>query len=726
MNAETIQASGLGPRASESKGGRVCGPRPEARGLLATLAFIALALPLHAQVTSIKEIKTPPLRKLNMPQPKRVQLDNGMVILMMEDHELPLIRGGASIHGGGRDLPSTKAGLSEILGSAWRTGGTQTKTGDELDDFLEARAARVETAADDDSSSVRLDVLKDDFDIVFPIFLDLLRNPAFRQDKIDLAKTQLNSGIARRNDEPGEILARELNRLGYGPSSPYAAQPEYATVASITRDELVAFHKRFVHPNNIVFAIGGDFDSAAMERKLRDAFASWPRGPQAPPAPTAMTAPKPGVYFVAKGDVTQSNIGFVHPGIQRSNPDYFSVRVMNEIFGGGSFSGRLMNDLRTKRGLTYGAEGGLGANWDYPGLFEITMATKSGTTLESIEALRNEVTGLRNQPFTAEELKQAKQSILNRFIFTMDSRQKVLNQAAILEFYGFPPDYYRNYTTNIEKVTAADVARVANKYVNPDQVAVLVVGNEKDFEKPLSSLGSVTPIDITIPELNAAPSTAPAAPAANNADGTALLQKMREFAGGKAKLDSVNAVREVTSVSRQTPQGPMDMEVESLVAFPDRHRAVMKMPMGEVTIVMTPEVSFMVLPGMGMREVPQSQRDAARADARQELLAILKNPDKYTFAVTGTEKIGGVDAKVLEVSADGDTVKWYVDPATGKVLRKVTKNNQATDFSAWGTFGGITVPTAFTMTMNGQQIGSGKVTTVEINPTIDPKVWQKP
>lgn len=689
-----------------------------------TCITLALALPLTAQVTSVNDIKTPPLRKLNMPLPKRVQLDNGMVILMMEDHELPLIRGGASIHGGGRDLPAGKAGLAEIFGSAWRTGGTQSRTGDQLDDFLEARAARVETAADEDSSSVRLDVLKDDFDTVFPIFLDVLRNPAFRQEKIDLAKTQLNAAISRRNDEPGDILDRELHRLGYGPNSPYSAQPEYATVASVTRDDLIAFHKRFVHPNNIVFAIGGDFDSAVMERKLRDAFASWPRGPQAPPAPTAMTAPKPGLYAIAKSDVTQANIGLVHPGIQRNNPDYFAVRVMNEIFGGGSFSGRLMNDLRTKRGLTYDVEGGLGANWDYPGLFEITMATKSGTTLESIGALRNQVAALRSQPFTADELQHAKQSILNRFIFTMDSRQKVLNQASILEFYGFPADYYRNYTANIEKVTAADVARAANQYINPDQVAVLVVGNEKDFEKPLSSLGTVTPIDITIP---AATSNAPAnAAAAPNAEGSALFEKVRDFTGGRSKLDAINSVREVTTATRQTPQGPVDMEVESLVVFPDRRRAVMKMPMGEVTFVITPESSFMVAPGMGTRDVPASQRDAARAEARQDLLTILKNPDRYTFAAAGTEKIGDVEAKVLEISSEGDTVKWFVDPATGRVLRKATRTNQVTDFRSWGTFSGITVPTAFTMTMNGEPIGNGKVTTVEINPAIDPKVWQKP
>lgn len=704
------------------------------KALVAAVALVTVALPSMAQVKSPKEIKTPPLRTLNMPQPKRVQLGNGMVILLMEDHELPIIRGAANIRGGERDVPAGKDGLVDVLGDAWRTGGTQTKTGDELDDSLESRAARVETGGDEDSTAVRLDVLKDDFDTVFPIFLDVLRNPAFRQDKIDLAKTQLNTGISRRNDEPGEIIDREMRRLGYGKSSPYASQPEYATVASITRDDLLAFHKRFVQPNNIVFAIGGDFDSAAMEKKLRRAFASWPKGQKAPAPPTAMTAPKPGLYFIPKSDVTQSNIGFVHPGIQRNNPDYYAVAVMNSILSNG-FSGRLMNNLRTKRGLTYGVRGGLGAPWDYPGLFEVNMATKSGTTLESIEALRSEVSDLTTKPFTAEELTLAKESILNKFIFTMDSRQKVLNQVVILEFYGFPSDYFRNYTANIQKVTADDVARAAKKYVNPNQVAVLVVGNEKDFEKPLSTLGTVTPVDITIPEANAAPASSggTAATASSNAEGTALLKKVQDFAGGKSKLDAVTAVREVTTVNRKTPQGPMDMEVESLMVFPDRQRAIMKMPMGEVTVVMTPDSAFMVLPGMGTRDMPGSQRDAARAESRQEMLTILKNPDKYTFAVTGTEKINGVDAKVLEVALEGDSIKWYVDPASGKVLRRVSRargpmgqGDQVTDFTAWGTYGGVTVPIAFTTTLNGEQISSGKVTTVEINPTIDPKVWEKP
>ncbi|MGZ7078783.1 MAG: M16 family metallopeptidase, partial [Thermoanaerobaculia bacterium] len=324
--------------------------RTKSFAALATLVMVAA--PAFAQVKDYKQIKTPPLHKLNMPQPKRIQLDNGMVIFLQEDHELPIIGGHASIRGGERDVPADKAGLVSILARSWRTGGTDSKTGDDLDDFLEARAAQIETGGDDDSLSVGMNVLKGDFDTVFPLYVDVLQHPAFRQEKIDLAKTMINTGISRRNDEPGGIIGREAEKLGYGASSPYTHQPEYATVASITRDDLLAFHKRFVQPNNIIIGFVGDFDAAQLEAKLRQTFSSWPRGPQAPPPTQEMTPAKPGVYFIAKSDVTQSNIALVAPGTIRNNPDYYALAVMNEVLGGG-FSGRLMNELRTKRGLTY-------------------------------------------------------------------------------------------------------------------------------------------------------------------------------------------------------------------------------------------------------------------------------------------------------------------------------------------------------------------------------------
>lgn len=693
---------------------------------LARVAVLLLAAAsAAAQATHYSQIKSPELRKFSMPQPKRIALGNGMVIFLQEDHELPLIKGSATIRGGSRDVPAAKAGMLTVYTGAWRTGGTTSKTGDELDELLEARAARVETFGDEDSTAVTLDVLKQDFDTVFPIFVDVLRNPAFREEKITLAKTQLNTSISRRNDEPGGILAREAVKLGYGPDSPYARQPEYATVASITRDDLLAFHKATVHPNNIMLAFIGDFDSAKMEQRLRQAFGNWPRGPQVQKPPVAFNPAKPGVYFIAKEDVTQASIAMVHPGIERNNPDYPAVVVMNEIFSGG-FSGRLMQRLRSQRGLTYGVGGGIGANWDYPGLFRVQMSTKSGTTLESVEALRNEIGQLVREPVTKEELDLAKESILNAFVFTMDTREKALQQQVLLEFYGFPRDYFTQYQAQIGKVTGEDVQRVARKYVHPDRLAVLVVGKEQDFEKPLSTLGTVTPIDITIPELNAAPGGADAAPAATNAAGTALVNKVAEFMGGAAKVGSVTSLRRTGTMTIQSPQGAMEAQFDSVTRFGEpAERAVMTLPMGEMTRVVSSDAAFVITP-MGAQDLPSSQRESALGDLRSDLLMVLQNVNnpRYTFTASGTETVGGVEAQVLDINAAGTPVRWYVEPS-GRVIRTAARES-VIDLSEWKSFGGLNLPTVAVVSQNGQKVLEMKLANAEPNVAIEPNAFVKP
>ncbi|MDP9193524.1 MAG: insulinase family protein [Acidobacteriota bacterium] len=693
--------------------------------------LLLLASTAAAQVTSHTEIKAPPLRKFSTPQPKRIALPNGMVIFLQEDHELPLIKGGALIRGGSRDVAADKAGLVSIYTQAWRTGGTASKTGDQLDEFLDARAARVETGGTTDSTNVNLDVLKADFDAVFPIFVEILRKPELRQEKIDLAKTQANTGISRRNDDPGSIMGRELQKIGYGADSPYARQTEYATIASITRDDLLAFHRGTVHPNNIILSFIGDFETAKMEKKLRDTFASWPRGPQVAKPANAMNGAKPGLYFIAKDDVTQANIAMVHPGIERNNPDYYALNVMNEIFGGG-FSGRLMQSLRSAKGLTYGVGGGVRANWDYPGLFQVQMATKSGTTLESIEALKAEVAKLVNSPVTDAEMSLAKESILNAFVFTMDTRDKALNQQVALEFYGFPKDYFAKYPSMIEKVTAADVQRVAKTHVHPDQLAILVVGHEKDFEKPLSSLGAVTAIDITIPEIGGGEKKA--APAGSNAEGVALVNKITEFVGGKAAIDAVKTMRRTASMTMNTPQGAMEMQVNALTSYANSsQRAVMQLPMGEMTRVVTPAAAFMISP-MGTQDIPSSQRDTLLSEMRADLINVLQNAGnpKYTFNTAPNEKVAGVDALVLDVNADGSMVRWYVEP-NGRLLRSVTRasapmppGDVITDFSDWKAFSGINLPTVAIVTRNGEKAAEMKLAGVELNPVVDEKAFVKP
>jgi zinc protease len=455
------------------------------------------ASPAAAQ-TGWQQINIPPLPPFHPQEPHRFVLPNGMVIFLQEDHELPLIDGVARIRGGSRSEPADKIGLVDIYGEVWRTGGTKSQTGDQLDDYLEIRAAKVETNSTADSTTISWSCLKADFDDVFKAFDDLLRGPEFRSDKVDLVQKEYFDAISRRNDHVDEIVGRESAKLAYGAQNPYARVAEYKTVAAVTRQDLVDWHRAHVNPSNIILGIVGDFDSAAMEAKLRQTYGAWPKGPALKEAKIEPAPAKPGYYLVQKEDVNQSSIDMVAVGIKRDNPDYYAVRVFNEAFGGG-FSSRLFRTIRTEKGLAYSVGGGIGTAFDHPGIVRLAMGTKSATTLESIQALDEQIDNVSKHPITEAEIKLAKDAILNSFIFNLDSPDKILRERMAYEFYGYPQDYLEKFRLGVEKVTPADVARAASRYLHKENLAILVVGNPAEFDKPLSSLGAVTSIDITIP-----------------------------------------------------------------------------------------------------------------------------------------------------------------------------------------------------------------------------------
>lgn len=469
--------------------------------LLLSFAFV-VGLGLHASQaaaqTSWQDIKVAPLPEFHPQVPKRFVLPNGMVIFLQEDHELPLIDGIARIRGGSRSEPADKTGLIDMYSDVWRTGGTKTQTGDQLDDYLEIRAAKVETGGSADSTTISWSCLKADFDDVFKVFDDLLRGPEFRNDKLELVQRQYFDAISRRNDNVDEIVERESEKLAYGAQSPYARVAEYKTVAAVIRQDLVDWHHSHVSPNNIILGIVGDFDSAAMEAKLRQTYGAWPKGPVTKDVNPEPMPAKPGYYLVQKDDVNQSSISMVGVGIRRDNPDYYAVRVFNEAFGGG-FSSRLFRTIRTEKGLAYSVGGGIGTAFDHLGMVRLAMGTKSPSTLESIQALDEQIDDVSKHPITDAEIKLAKDAILNSFIFNLDSPEKILRERMAYEFYGYPQDYLEKFRLGVDKVTAADVARAASKYLHKEKLATLVVGNPAEFDKPLSSLGPVTNVNITIP-----------------------------------------------------------------------------------------------------------------------------------------------------------------------------------------------------------------------------------
>jgi zinc protease len=456
------------------------------------------APPAVAQATSWEQVPIPPLPAFHPQEPKRIELPNGMVIFLQEDHELPLIDGVARIRGGSRSEPAGKIGLVDLYGEVWRTGGTKAQTGDQLDDYLEVRAAKVETDGNADSTSISWSCLKADFDDVFKIVGELLREPEFRADKLDLAQREYFDAISRRNDQLSEIASREANKLAYGPQNGYARVAEYKTVASVARQDLVDWYRAHVSPNNIILGIVGDFDSPAVEAKLRAAFGSWVKGPAPQKEEIEFQPAKPGYYLIPKEEVNQSSINMVELGTRRDNPDYYAIRVFNEAFGGG-FSARLIQSIRTAKGLAYAVGGGIGTAFDHPGVVRLAMGTKSASTIEAIQALYEQIDNLKPNPISEAEIKRAKDAILNGFVFNLDSPDKILRERMTYEFYGYPADYLERFRAGVEKVTPADVARVSTKYLHKDKLAVLVVGNSTEFDKPLSSLGPVTSIDITIP-----------------------------------------------------------------------------------------------------------------------------------------------------------------------------------------------------------------------------------
>lgn len=474
---------------------------------LALTILLAAAAPVGAQVDDHRDIEFPPLAEFEIETPEVYELDNGLKVFLLEDHELPLIAVTARIRTGAVWEPPEKTGLAGIMGSVQRTGGTSAMTGDEIDDFLEARAAAVETSVGSTVGRASMSCLAEDFDDVFPIFRDVLRFPRFAEDKLEIAKVRATAGIARRNDNVLGITSREFSRLIYGLDSPLSQLTEYATIAAIERDDLLGWHAAHYHPNNVYLGFVGDFDSAAIRRAIEATFGDWPRGPVSEAGPVPYREEQQGgVYFIEKRDVTQANVRLGHLGITYDNPDYFPLQVMNEVLAGG-FSGRLFKQVRSEKGLAYSVGGSVGAAFNYPGLASFSLQTKSETMGEAVDALREEIDRMIAGPVEAEELARAKDGLLNSFIFNYASKGQVLGQQMLFTYYGLPLDFLEKYRTRIEEVDVQDVERVAREYLEPDRFTLLVVGNPDEFDRPLASFGEVTEVDVTIPKPPSARST---------------------------------------------------------------------------------------------------------------------------------------------------------------------------------------------------------------------------
>ncbi len=700
--------------------------------VLMLAGLVYTAMPAAAQ-KDYRELEYPALNDIVTPTPTRVVLDNGIILYLVEDRRLPMINLSARIGVGAVNEPADKIGLAGITGSVMRTGGSASMSGDEIDETLEGLGAAVETGVGPVSGSAFMSVLKDNVDTVLPILADVLMNPAFPDDKIELAKVTERSTIARRNDDPTNMGFREYRKLIYGAESVYARHAEYATIDAITRDDLVAFHQAWFHPDNTMFGVWGDFDTDEMVKKISDVFGRWEKaGFVRPDLPEVDYAFDSSVNFIRKDDINQSTVVLGHIGGVMDNPDYFALRVMNDILSGG-FSGRLFRNVRSEQGLAYAVFGIYSANYTYPGIFYVACMTKSETTAQAIRSLLHEVERMKTDEITEEELGLAKDSFLNSFVFNFDTRREIINRQMTYEYYGYPQDFLEKTKTEVEKVTVDDVKRVARKYLQPDKVRLIVVGNDQDFDEPLSAFGEVNEIDVTI----ALPAVeAPEATEDDVAMGRDLLVRSAEALGGLDAIASVKTFRETAEVTVVRPMGEMNITIESLVSLPDQWKTVMQTPMGNIDFVLSGDQGWIVDPMGNTQPLPAQQRDSIIEDQWRNPLILYQRLDAEGLAVQhlGQEEVEGTAVEALLITPPGlNPYRLYLDAKTlfpvkwaGQTVSQQGPVEAEMTLSDFREVSGIIVPFKRAGTENGNP-GSTTVTqSVEINVEIPADAFAAP
>ena len=435
----------------------------------------------------------PPLA-FTVPKSERAVLPNGMTVWMLEDHELPLVNLTAYIRVGSIYEPVDKTGLAGIAGATLRSGGTRELTPEQLDSELEFMASKIEAGIGPDSGNVSMATLAKNFDRTLTLFSQVLMTPAFRQDRVRLAVNKTVETIRRENDDPKEIADRELQKALYA-GHPLGRFPTVASVTRISRDDLVAFHRRYFHPDNVILAVSGDFRKEELLARLTALFGPWKKESVdlpliVPPSPRVPSE----ILFVRK-DVSQTVIRMGEPGIDKNNPDLYAIRVMDYILGGG-FTSRLTQEVRSNQGLAYNVESRFDIGRRFIGTFIAETETKTESTVKAITLMRDIIAGMTAAPVSDQELALARDSIINSFMFGFTKPEVIVNQQARMEFYDYPAGYLDNYRKNISLVGKEDVLRVARKYLHPDAMVLTVVGNDRKFDKPLTTLGVVREIKL--------------------------------------------------------------------------------------------------------------------------------------------------------------------------------------------------------------------------------------
>ena len=729
-------------------------------GIVALVSLVTSA-PLQAQSRSWPSERPPrplPAPDVKFPPYQIQTLPNGLQVVAVLHHEQPAVSMRLLIRTGSASDPKGKLGLVHELASLLDQ-GTENKSAGELADAIDSIGGAMGTGAATDLTHINMVVMKDSFDAGMRMLSDMARHPAFDLAEMDRQRQQVLSGLKVSLEDPDYVADAVFDRLVYGfhpYGMPHTGTPE--SVNGITRDDLVAFHKKYFAPNNAILAVVGDVTAEEAFDTVRKVFGDWERKEIPvekfiePPAPTRR------LIVVNKSDAVQTEVRVGHVGIARKHPDYMAINLAIRILGGEG-SNRLHNVLRTQRGLTYGAQADMDTLKE-SGDFLAHTNTRSAATAEVVRVIFDEFWRLQREPVGERELADAKAYMTGSFPLTIETPDAIAMQVLNVVFYGLPIEDLQSFRERVNAVTVADIQRVARAYLQPDRLSVVLVGNLAAFEKDLKGVGftnyervELTNLDLTTADFKRPAGRAGAAaqprlrpisfqePARSEplitpeegAGARALLNRAIAAKGGLQKLRGIRSITATTATSMI--EGGLQADATTYLEYPNRVRI-------ETTLQGVPSVQIFdgglgwVRDPRGVHDVPASALRDLRTTLRRDTISLLLAAERGTVRarlLPDVKDDGGTRHHALEVwGTDLDPTVLYIDPDTGLISKQTYVAGGAGRpvieelFSDYRPVDGVQIAYAATIRRGGQPVLERRVNDIKINAPIDSALFKRP
>lgn len=667
--------------------------------------------PSPGALPSYHDLKYPELRSIAAPAVESATLPNGMRLLLLEDHELPLVNGTVMVRTGTVFDPSDKRGLAALTAQLMLEGGKASMPGGDPVQRFQNLGGEIAGGASENSVSISFSVLRESSDAALDLVKEVLAETGFPQDRLDIAKTAMRSTIAHRNDDPRSILRREFGAAVYGKSSPYGWSVENPNIDRIERADLVAFHQRYFFPKNVILALSGDFDAAAMKARVAAVFGDWTtEQPPVPEFPKASDAGSGGKFLATVKSLQQSYFTVGQAAIEYTDKDAPAMAILSGILGG--------PESRLNQRLL-GAVDGLSVTWSpgfgHPGLFEITgTVVNPFVTTEVLQTISEELASLRSAEVSEQQLTAAKNATLNKLVFEFDNEGSILPRLAQYAYFNLPADYTQAFQRRIQSVSRADVLRVAAERLDPVKMVTVVVGNPIAFERPLESLGGspVTSIDLTI---------APSKPEAVVGDAVSqqrakqILAKAQDAMGGAAKLAAVTDYVQASAYQFDASVGGSETTLTERWIAPGYLRQDNVTPTAKYSVYCDGKSGWVAneygsnpLVDVGLKQV--------QTDLFHNLFPLLLS-DR-----SDGRKITALDDATVEISEAGMIVKIVVDPASG-LLKSIfydapTVNGPVPVIETYSDFrdvSGLKLPFKESVTLSGKKYSEITVKSIQLN-----------